>query len=422
MGRRSVRCGNRFLLLLAPCALLSVAGCDSTRLNPSPTTVPGEQGPAGPIGPTGPAGPAGPQGDPGDAGPQGARGNDGPAGPPGPSGAVLLVSTVDGGSVSIDGGFAIIAGPQGPPGPQGVQGLAGGAGQPGPQGVSGSAGAPGRDGDQFGEIAARFAGFTAQTTNGAAGGRHAMHGLCQQAFAGSHMCHAAEFARSNSTVDIPDGGAWVDLSATINLSAFGREFASVEVSTADSVRAVLPIAQSCNDWTSAGVPPMFQISGGRVTAAAPGTTTCDSVLPVACCSTPYRERFAGFTTSTTDGNIGGRAAANRRCAAEFPGAHLCHVAEYVRANVAVAPPSGGAWIDKSSLAPVFASSSTQAEAVVTRNGHGRASPYVTSGPGLEANCVNWTSNASTADALALVPSGIQGSSNCDVVRSLACCL
>ena len=38
-----------------------------------------------------------------------------------------------------------------------------------------------------------------------------MHALCAAAFSGSHLCHAAEYIRSTSSVTVPSpNGAWID--------------------------------------------------------------------------------------------------------------------------------------------------------------------------------------------------------------------
>lgn len=132
----------------------------------------GPVGPAGPTGPTGAAGPAGPMGAPGVAGPitllvvadggsvtidggvaivagpvgpqglQGPQGIEGPQGIQGPQGEVLLLLVEDGGTVAVDGGVAIMSGPMGPQGIQGPQG------DPGQQGIQGPQGAPGQQGVQ----------------------------------------------------------------------------------------------------------------------------------------------------------------------------------------------------------------------------------------------------------------------------------
>ena len=56
----------------------------------------------------------------------------------------------------------------------------------------------------------------------------------------------------------------------------------------------------------------------------------------------------GFTTATTTGAMpNGRPGMHAKCAAEFPGSHLCHAAEYVLSDSATTVPSIGAWIDAS---------------------------------------------------------------------------
>lgn len=75
---------------------------------------------AGPIGPQGPQGVQGPPGDAGAEGPQGTQGPPGDAGPQGPQGgkgdpgSVVVISAADGGSLVVDGGLVIVAGPPGP--------------------------------------------------------------------------------------------------------------------------------------------------------------------------------------------------------------------------------------------------------------------------------------------------------------------
>ncbi|MGE3768449.1 MAG: hypothetical protein AB7L94_39730, partial [Kofleriaceae bacterium] len=60
--------------------------------------------------------------------------------------------------------------------------------------------------------------------------------------------------------------------------------------------------------------------------------------------------FAGFTTATGNGagfGPNGRPGMHAACNAQFPGSHMCHIAEYQRANSPVAVPASGAWIDPS---------------------------------------------------------------------------
>jgi Collagen triple helix repeat (20 copies) len=83
---------------------------------PSKEGPEGPAGPAGPAGATGPAGSTGPQGargPAGDAGVQGQTGGVGPQGPQGVAGQVQVVLTADGGTLTVDGGLAIVTGPAG---------------------------------------------------------------------------------------------------------------------------------------------------------------------------------------------------------------------------------------------------------------------------------------------------------------------
>ena len=106
-------------------------------------------------------------------------------------------------------------------------------------------------------------------------------------------------------------------------------------------------AYSCSSWNNTG--------GGDygTTVNSLGTIDvygdCSTARPLACCNTPTKARFAGFTTSTVTGAAGGRWKMHALCAAAFTGAHMCHAAEFVRANSAAAVPSDGAWIDSSTV-------------------------------------------------------------------------
>ncbi len=83
---------------------------------------------------------------PGPPGPSGERGGPGPEGPPGPQGLPgaigdLYVSIADGGTLLVDGGLLVLAGPKGDKGDQGVQGV---QGVQGPQGAVGPVGPVGQ--------------------------------------------------------------------------------------------------------------------------------------------------------------------------------------------------------------------------------------------------------------------------------------
>jgi hypothetical protein len=104
------------MLRAAVLTLVVLVGC-----TPGPKGSQGGSGPEGPPGPTG-------QGAQGPVGPQGPTGETGPTGPQGPQGIpgqVTVVASDDGGTVTLENGVAIVAGPVGPMGPMGPAGPAG---------------------------------------------------------------------------------------------------------------------------------------------------------------------------------------------------------------------------------------------------------------------------------------------------------
>lgn len=123
-----------------------------------------------------------------------------------------------------------------------------------------------------------FAGFTPTTTPGAiTNGRVGMHAACQAAFAGSHLCHAAEYVRAMSSTPVPPTGAWVDSSVNISGNpafdgspTYGRK---TSFSSTD---------RSCLSWTSSA-------SGGGIggtTVGPPGDVRlldCSVPRAIACC-------------------------------------------------------------------------------------------------------------------------------------------
>jgi len=54
--------------------------------------------------------------------------------------------------------------------------------------------------------------------------------------------------------------------------------------------------------------------------------------------------FAGFTVQFYTGALGGHIGAHQKCNAEFPGAVMCTLSDFDRANPYVAPSPSGAWI------------------------------------------------------------------------------
>ena len=320
----------------------------------------------------GPLGPAGPPGAVGATGPKG------PAGPPGPAGAT---------------------GPQGAPGPQG---------EAGPQGVAGPRGPAG---SLFGEDAAAFAGFTATPIAGGIGSREQMHATCAVAFAGSHLCHVAEYELANSASPVPVGGAWIDSSGAVD-GSFAEAAVVDELASRASGRYTGRLLYgNCESWTASdgAAEGLVLETGGAFLAA------CSETHVLACCTTPYLERFRGFTSAMTTGAAGGRARMHASCGAEFPGSHLCHVAEYERATPTTTPPAGGAWLDASGFATA---AGAPTETSLAARDLGRWTGRAALGSGI--NCQNWTDADPTLDGLAVEPGGAF-TRTCATPRPLACC-
>jgi hypothetical protein len=114
-------------------------------------------------------------------------------------------------------------------------------------------------------------GFTAAGYDGEVGGRPAAHAACALDFPGSHVCHASEYNRAESTLLIPAGGAWLEASMDLlgdwssgGVPSYGRNTGT-----------------SCNHWTHAAgsYPGTLLSESGSI-----GTSyTCNVARPIVCC-------------------------------------------------------------------------------------------------------------------------------------------
>ncbi len=107
--------------------------------------------------------------------------------------------------------------------------------------------------------------------------------------------------------------------------------------------------------------------------------------------------FAGFTSMTYSGLLGGYPGAHAKCSAEFPGAFLCTVSDYDDANSPVAPGGTGAWIDYN---------------------------RTTSGQRDHSSCANnaawnWGTTGTTGRSLNAI--GYPTTAYCNELKPLACC-
>ncbi len=162
---------------------------------------------------------------------------------------------------------------------------------------------------------------------------------------------------------------------------------------------------TCSSWSDAST----SYSGTWIQPSGNITNSgdCSSTRALACCNTPTKPSFAGFTTATTTGSGGGRPKMHVMCASAFGGSHLCHAAEYIRANGSLAVPSSGAWIDPSTASGTSTSNTGMP-------GSGR---YL-----YGSTCSSWTDGSTSYSGTWIQTSGnITNSGDCSISRSVACC-
>lgn len=124
-----------------------------------------------------------------------------------------------------------------------------------------------------------FRGLTPTAYNGNAGGRAVMHARCAAAYAGSHLCHAAEYDRAHATTIPPVNGAWLDASG----------FASPDGGTVATGVAGDPstigrwtsrhIYDNCENWTTLS----STTSGTTIRPGLTSSQSCSFARPLACC-------------------------------------------------------------------------------------------------------------------------------------------
>jgi hypothetical protein len=371
-----------------------------------PMGAQGPMGPQGPIGPTGVAGPAGatgvagpigPTGVAGPAGPTGVAGPIGPTGVAGPAGATGVAGPIGPTGVAGPAGATGVAGPAGPTGATGLAGV----GATGPQGAPGQ---PGPAGNLYGEEAPSFVGFTIATTQGNIGSREQMHAICAAQYAGSHFCHVGEYESATPATPVPASGAWADASAFSGTSTY---YPTTGVSGPNVGRyTASDSSYNCVQWTVNNT-----YSGTVILPTGPTNGYCNVARPLACCNTPYRETFKGFSSLTTQGNIGSREQMHGVCAAQFSGSHMCTSGEYYRTGNATPVPAPGAWVDAAS----FSGGSTYYPTVgIASHNLGR---YTASDSSY--NCVQWTVNNTYSGSVLLSTGPTNG--YCNVARPVACC-
>jgi hypothetical protein len=333
----------------------------------------------GPQGPAGPTGATGATGAPGPAGAAGATGPAGPAGPAGPTGAT---------------GATGATGPAGPTGSTGVTGPQGPQGPPGPPGPAlyldgGALPAANNDG-------LTFVGFTSALSDGAMGGPIGANAKCAAEYPGAHLCTYREYTWAGSSLTPGTAGFWLD-------GSFSSTSSSPNYYPRDR-----DSSYTCDNWRSNNGPTEYmRYYDAQGVSSGFGYNICNVPRQLACCRSPHRGWFRGYTSVKYDGAMGGPIGANAKCAAEYPGAHLCTYREFTWAGVGTAPGLDGFWLDGS-----FSSTSSSPN-YYPRD---RDSSYT---------CDNWRSNNGPTQYMRYydaqgVSSGF-GYNICNVARQLACC-
>ena len=107
---------------------------------------------------------------------------------------------------------------------------------------------------------------------------------------------------------------------------------------------------------------------------------------------------------------------HRLCGVEFPGAHMCHFAEYERATPTTVPPAAGAWLDTTGFQSGASSTYVRTDAAAANGGRYTDPLY-------SQNCDNWTATTDGSyptSGTAIAPKGAVYPP-CSEAHVVACC-
>lgn len=235
-----------------------------------------------------------------------------------------------------------------------------------------------------------FAGYTVATFTGDLGGPIGSNAKCAAEFPGSHLCSDREFKWAGVGVIPGAAGFWI-----------GRTVFPTGSTPSPQPRDV--IGATCDNWRSAAtdINANFHDVMGIDTSVYGG---CATQRQLACCRSGHSTWFRGFTSMTYTGNLGGPLGSNQKCAAEYPGSHLCSDREFKWAGVGVTPGVNGFWAGRT----VDSSAST---------------PTPQPRDLIFATCDNWRSAATDINGAYHARNGTEASDygGCAITRQLACC-
>ncbi len=343
-------------LLLALSACPSPTGSEGPKGDPGQSGAPGATGPAGMMGAPGEPGPMGPQGIPGPMGTPGTPGTQGPAGPQGVQGPAGSVLVIDGGVVVGPPGSSVVVTPVTP------------GGQP----------------CQFGgvRVTQLSDGGITHLCNGFSPGVTSLAVLSPQCAAGgvlisladggsSAVCNGATGAMGMQGPAGPIGmtgpagaigmtGPAGAVGMTGPAGAIGMTGPAGAVGMTGPAGAVgmAGPAGAVGMTGPAGAVGPAGMAGAAGPTGSPGAAgpagpmgPAGAVLYldggiVLAQPIDARPVLIGYTSLVSNGNIGGRIAANARCNNEYPGTHLCNQSEFRTArSTQPIPGNVGAFLD-----------------------------------------------------------------------------
>jgi hypothetical protein len=127
----------------------------------------------------------------------------------------------------------------------------------------------------------KFRGFSTPLA-GNAGGRAMMHFACASQFAGSHLCHFAEYIRAGSTTTPPVSGAWIDFSTYVDSSGVHLNFGTAATSLMGRYVSS-DNTGNCANWSQLTYSGNADTKAYVLLTSGPAPDVCKTARPAACC-------------------------------------------------------------------------------------------------------------------------------------------
>lgn len=380
--------------------VLLVAGC------PSGSGSQGPQGDQGPIGPTGAAGPAGAKGDKGDKGDPGAMGAmgttgatgaTGATGPQGVQGAPGQVLVLDGGAVNGPPGASVVVTPEGPSATCPAGGL---------------------------RVTQVSDGGISVVCNGLSVAVTALAPLSTQCPAGgvllglpdggaTALCNGAQGPQGNvgpagGVGPAGPAGPMGPMGAAGPMGLVGAQGPAGPMGPAGGTGPSGPMGAQGTVGAQGPAGPVGPAGGvgaaGPTGPAGPqgpqGPAGAVLLLDGGVAGANGRIEFAGFTSVSYNGALGGIPGANALCSAEFAGSYFCPESDFRLSESSAAPGPSGAWVDDSRSTTTGLRTTFRCD---------------------NATGVTWTFSGASDNGDSMSTTGNTSFATCDLLKPLACC-